>query len=143
MRRRGRLGPQSCTGDVPDGDPLDTSTPGTHAFTVVAATAGNETTLTHGYTVAPDEQAPTIDLVTPADGAQYEQGATVAVDYTCADEGGSGLPSCTGDVPDGDPLDTSTPGAHDFTVVARDGERQRDDGDAQLHRDRAPAAAHA
>ena len=42
-------------------------------------------------------------------------------DYACADEGGSGLASCTGDVPDGDALDTSTPGTHDFTVVARDG----------------------
>jgi DNA-binding beta-propeller fold protein YncE len=69
-----------------------------------------------------DEQAPTIDLATPADGAEYEQDAAVAVDYTCADEGGSGFASCTGDVPDGDPLDTSTPGSHDFTVVARDGE---------------------
>ena len=69
-----------------------------------------------------DAQAPTIDLVTPAEGAEYEQGAAVAVDYTCADEGGSGLSSCTGDVPDGDPLDTSSPGSHDFTVVARDGE---------------------
>ena len=71
---------------------------------------------------ARDEQAPSIDLVTPADGAEYEQGATVAVDYTCADEGPSGLRSCTGDVPDGDPLDTSTPGPQHFTVVARDGE---------------------
>jgi DNA-binding beta-propeller fold protein YncE len=69
-----------------------------------------------------DETAPTIDLVTPADGSQYEQGAVVTADYTCADEGPSGLRSCTGDVPDGDALDTSTPGAHDFTVVARDGE---------------------
>jgi hypothetical protein len=69
-----------------------------------------------------DETAPTIDLVTPAEGAEYEQGATVAVDYTCADEGPSGLRSCTGDVPDGGPLDTSTVGSHDFTVVARDGE---------------------
>jgi DNA-binding beta-propeller fold protein YncE len=71
---------------------------------------------------ARDEQAPKIDLVTPADGDEYEQGATVAVQYTCADEGPSGLRSCTGDVPDGDPLDTSTPGPHHFTVVARDGE---------------------
>jgi hypothetical protein len=69
-----------------------------------------------------DETAPTIDLVTPADGAQYERGAAVAADYTCADEGPSGLRSCTGDRPDGDPLDTSTLGSHDFTVVARDGE---------------------
>jgi 6-phosphogluconolactonase len=119
----GGSGLQSCTGDVADGDPLDTSRPGPHAFTVVARDgAGNETTLTHGYTVTPDQTAPTIDLVAPAEGAQYEQDAAVAVDYTCADEGGSGLRSCTGDVPAGDPLDTSTPGAHDFTVVARDGE---------------------
>jgi 6-phosphogluconolactonase len=118
----GGSGLQSCTGDVADGHPLDTSTPGTHAFTVVARDgAGNETTLTHGYTVAPDEQAPTIDLVTPADGAEYQQGAAVAVAYTCADGGGSSLHSCTGDVPDGGALDTSALGAHDFTVVARDG----------------------
>jgi DNA-binding beta-propeller fold protein YncE len=71
---------------------------------------------------ARDEQAPTIDLVTPADGAEYEQDAGVAVEYTCADEGPSGLRSCTGDLPDGDALDTSTPGPHHFTVVARDGE---------------------
>jgi hypothetical protein len=69
-----------------------------------------------------DETAPTVDLVTPADGAEYEQGAAVAVHYTCADEGPSGLRSCTGDLPDGDPLNTSALGAHDFTVVARDGE---------------------
>jgi DNA-binding beta-propeller fold protein YncE len=69
-----------------------------------------------------DETAPTIDLVTPADGAEYEQGAAVTVDYTCADEGPSGLRSCTGDVPDGDRLATSTLGPHHFTVVARDGE---------------------
>ena len=118
----GGSGLQSCTGDVADGDPLDTSTPGTHAFTVVARDgAGNETTLTHGYTVAPDAQPPTIDLVTQAVGAQYQQGATITVEYTCADDGGSGLRSCTGDVPDGGSLDTSALGAHDFTVVARDG----------------------
>ena len=48
-----------------------------------------------------DEQAPTIDLSTPADGAQYVQGADVQAAYACADEGGSGLQSCAGDVPDG------------------------------------------
>ena len=69
-----------------------------------------------------DVQAPTIDLATPADGAEYAQGDDVQAAYSCADEGGSGLASCTGDVPDGDALDTSTPGQHDFTVVARDGD---------------------
>ena len=118
----GGSGLQSCTGDVPDGDPLDTSTTGAHSFTVVARDgAGHETTLTHAYSVVRDEQAPTVDLTTPADGAEYEQGADVEADYSCADDGGSGLQSCAGDVPDGDLLDTSTPGAHNFTVVARDG----------------------
>jgi DNA-binding beta-propeller fold protein YncE len=121
----GGSGLQSCTGDVADGDPLDTSTPGAHDFTVLARDgAGQETTVTHSYSVAPDEQAPTVDLRTPADGAQYELDAEVVADYSCADEGGSGLQSCAGDVADGDPLDTSTPGAHDFTVLARDGAGQ-------------------
>jgi DNA-binding beta-propeller fold protein YncE len=71
-----------------------------------------------------DEQAPTVDLRTPPEGAQYELDAEVQADYSCADEGGSGLQSCTGDVADGDSLDTSTPGAHDFTVLARDGAGQ-------------------
>jgi 6-phosphogluconolactonase (cycloisomerase 2 family) len=68
-----------------------------------------------------DEQAPTVDLRTPQDGAQYDLDADVRADYSCADEGGSGLASCTGDVPDGDPLDTATSGSHQFTVLARDG----------------------
>jgi DNA-binding beta-propeller fold protein YncE len=120
----GGAGVASCTGDVPDGDPLSTATPGDHAFTVAARDgAGNATTATHHYTVvaAPDEQAPTVDLSTPSQGAQYDVGADVHAEYSCADEGGSGLASCTGDVPDGDPLSTATPGAYDFTVVARDG----------------------
>jgi len=118
----GGSGLASCTGDVPDGDALDTSTPGAHAFTVVARDgAGHETTVTHGYSVTPDEQAPTVDLVTPQEGAQYDLGTDVRADYSCADEGGSGLASCTGDVPDGDPLDTATAGKHQFTVLARDG----------------------
>ncbi len=118
----GGSGVASCTGDVADGAPLDTSTPGAHAFTVVARDGeGNETTVTHGYSVLGDERAPTVDLRTPPEGAQYDLGADVRADYSCADEGGSGLASCTGDVADGAPLDTSTPGAHAFTVLARDG----------------------
>jgi YVTN family beta-propeller protein len=69
----------------------------------------------------PDTQAPTVDLRTPPDDAQYEQGDHVEADYSCADEGGSGLASCTGDVASGEDLDTSAPGTFQFTVVARDG----------------------
>jgi hypothetical protein len=76
--------------------------------------------VTHGYSVVGDEQAPTVDLSAPLEGARYDLGADVRADYSCADAGGSGFASCTGDVPDGAPLDTSTAGAHAFTVVARD-----------------------
>ena len=120
----GGSGLASCTGDVADGDAaghLDAGRPRLHRRRASTA-PGNETTVTHGYSVAgADEQAPTVDLRTPPEGAQYDLGADVRADYSCADEGGSGLASCTGDVADGDPLDTSTPGAHAFTVVARDG----------------------
>jgi DNA-binding beta-propeller fold protein YncE len=72
--------------------------------------------------IARDGQGPTIDLRTPADGAEYAIGAHVVADYACADEGGSGVESCEGDVPSGEPLDTAKPGAHSFTVTARDRE---------------------
>jgi DNA-binding beta-propeller fold protein YncE len=68
-----------------------------------------------------DRLAPTIDLRTPADGARYALGASVVADYSCADEGGSGLEACAGDVADGAAIDTSTVGPHELTVVARDG----------------------
>jgi 6-phosphogluconolactonase len=67
-----------------------------------------------------DGQAPTIDLRTPADGAEYAFGAVVAADYSCADEGGSGVASCEGDVATGAALDTASAGPHSFTVTARD-----------------------
>ena len=65
---------------MPDGDPLEHRDAGRPRFTVVARDGeGNETTVTHHYTVvaAPDEQAPTVDLRTPSQGAQYDVGADV------------------------------------------------------------------
>jgi hypothetical protein len=45
----------------------------------------------------------------------------VLADYGCTDEeGGSGLASCDGTVPSGQPIDTSTKGDHTFIVTARD-----------------------
>ena len=68
-----------------------------------------------------DDAPPTIDLRSPADGAQYDYGAVVKADYSCADEdGGSGVASCDGDVPSGGALDTKSAGSHTFTVTARD-----------------------
>jgi hypothetical protein len=69
----------------------------------------------------PDETAPAIALGTPPDGASYARGEQVEADYSCTDEqGGSGLASCAGPVPDGVLIDTATAGDHSFTVTARD-----------------------
>jgi hypothetical protein len=68
-----------------------------------------------------DETAPTITINTPPDGAVYLLNQIVYADYQCEDEvGGSGLHSCVGDVPDGDPIDTSSVGHKSFTVDAED-----------------------
>jgi hypothetical protein len=68
-----------------------------------------------------DITAPTITLTTPPDNAIYIKNAVVNANYSCADEaGGSGLASCEGDVPDGDPINTSIVNGHTFTVNAAD-----------------------
>ena len=66
-----------------------------------------------------DDQAPTIDLAFPSDGASYALGTTVRAEYTCADNVPAGL-TCVGDVRDGGSLDTSTAGDFAFTVTATD-----------------------
>ena len=44
----------NCTGSLPNGGQLDTTTSGTHTFTVTATdNAGNETVVTNSYTVGP------------------------------------------------------------------------------------------
>lgn len=67
-----------------------------------------------------DTTKPTITINTPEDGAQFVLGEEVFADYECDDQGGSGLLSCEGDVPDGDPIDTASIGAKSFTVNAQD-----------------------
>jgi hypothetical protein len=67
-----------------------------------------------------DTTPPTVDLRSPVDGAVLAVGEAVEVDFSCGDEGGSGLASCVGTTPDGGLLDTSTPGPESVTVTARD-----------------------
>jgi hypothetical protein len=69
----------------------------------------------------PDTTPPTVDLRSPPNGAVVNVRDPVVVDFSCADEGGSGLASCDGTVPDGGLLDTSAPGPRSVTVTARDG----------------------
>jgi hypothetical protein len=62
---------------------------------------------------------PTVTLTTPANGASYTQGQSVTAAYTCAaPPAPATLSACTGPVPSGQKLDTSTLGTQAFTVTA-------------------------
>jgi predicted outer membrane repeat protein len=108
---------QSCVGTAANGTAIDTSTPGRHTFTVTATdTDGQTVTATSAYTVV---GPPTVVISSPAAGASYVQGQTVAAAYSCQDTaGGPGIQSCTGPVPSGSAIDTSTLGQHSFGVTA-------------------------
>jgi hypothetical protein len=110
----------SCDGDVPLGGWLDTSSVGTHSFSVHAVDyAGAETTVTHTYTVF-DVNPPTVTIAAPA-ANDYAVGAQVMVGYSCDDGvGGSGVVGCIGTYPNGYPLPTGRPGTFTFTVDAFD-----------------------
>jgi hypothetical protein len=66
-----------------------------------------------------DQTDPVITITTPAEGASYVLNQSVAADYFCTDAT-SGIASCVGDVADGSDIDTSSIGAHTFTVDAED-----------------------
>jgi hypothetical protein len=62
---------------------------------------------------------PTATLTTPSNGATYTQGQSVTASYTCgAPPAPATLSACTGNVPSGSKLDTSTLGTQTFTVTA-------------------------
>jgi WD40-like Beta Propeller Repeat len=110
----------SCDGDVPSGEQLTLISAGSHTFTVRATDAeGRTATRTVSFEV-PDVTPPTITLRLPTDGAVYEQGSNVTIDYGCADPNGDGTFFCQGDRPDNAPLDTSQLGLHTFNVYAGD-----------------------
>jgi hypothetical protein len=115
--------PRSCSGSVPDGKPIDTSE-GRHIFTVTATAAdGQQTTKRLSYSAAsspsPDTTKPTIRIAAPRPGP-LASGASRLAAYSCRDDpGGSGIATCRGSVPNGQPVDVS-PGDHTFTVTAVD-----------------------
>ena len=63
---------------------------------------------------------PTITLSTPANGANFTQGQTVAASYSCSPPADTTITSCAGTVAAGAPIDTSTLGPHTFTATATD-----------------------
>ena len=104
---------------------------GSHTFQVKAVGSGGEPTdsdatpASRTWTVnkppTADTTAPTVTLATPADGATYARGQRVLAAYSCSDEqGGSGMKSCNGTVPNSSAINTSTTGARSFAVTATD-----------------------
>lgn len=109
---------------------LDTSTLGTHTYTVTATAQDGQTGVaTIHYTVA---GAPTASIASPASGGIYTRGQSVKTRFSCAEgTDGPGLASCDDSagartVSGGQAqLETSTLGSHTYTVaaVSRDGQR--------------------
>ena len=96
---------------------LDTSTLGSHTYTVTATSRDGQTgTAQISYKVA---GAPSATISSPATGARYTLGEVVRAAYACQDgTGGPGIASCAGPVASGQPINTTTLGAHTFTVTA-------------------------
>jgi hypothetical protein len=102
------------------GSSLVPSGPGISDTSFTNAVQSGDGVISVSYTT-PDTTPPTIMINSPADGAVYLLNQTVSADYSCTDEtGGSGLASCVGSVANGSAIDTTTVGAHAFTVNAAD-----------------------
>ena len=68
-----------------------------------------------------DAAAPAIEIGSPADGARYARGESVAASYSCRDpDDRSAVTTCAGPVASGDALDTTSAGTFAFTVRSAD-----------------------
>ena len=110
-----RSGPGEAWQDF-DGSSFPVEDDGIHRFDVRTVDGAQVTT---GIVVAIDTGAPVAEITNPVDGRTYAHDEPIVAGYSCADDGPSGLASCTGDVPDGDAVDPG-PGTHTFSVTTTD-----------------------
>jgi uncharacterized repeat protein (TIGR02543 family) len=106
--------------DRASGSPVDTSTAGSHTFTV-RTVDGVSASVTYMVSHPPSPNPPTASITTPANSASYAQGASVTSAFSCTE--GAGGPPVTSCVDQngrasGNPVATSTPGRHTFTATA-------------------------
>ena len=71
-----------------------------------------------GTSAPADTINPAIVITSPAEGAIYQAGSTVAASYTCSDD--VAIAGCVGTSAVGSPIDTATPGSKSFVVAAVD-----------------------
>ena len=96
-----------CIGDVPNGSNFDTSSLGSKTFTVNAnVSSGPAGVGTVNYYVG-------IAITSPQNGTTYLLNQAVAANWSCTSD-----LVCTGTVPSGQNIDTSSAGSKTFTVTA-------------------------
>ena len=91
--------------------------------TPTVSTGGEPTAI--AIASAPPPGSPTASIATPPEGATYPLGAAVTASYSCSPGANGGVlkpgaSGCSGPVPSGTPIDTSTAGPHAFAVTATD-----------------------
>jgi trimeric autotransporter adhesin len=92
----------------------------TNGITFTCTAAGPGGTTSQAVTIKRDASAPSVTVVTPAQGAGYAVGSSVMANFSCEDTGPSGVHSCAGTVPNGAALPTATAGPATFVGTAED-----------------------